>query len=325
MRFQKYLTSLSFILLTAVITSVTAHAQNKVVVIPLAGDAQPLQNIITVSANNGDFTNPVDAINSISDASNTNPYLIVLGPGSYPIIGQLVMKDYVSITGSGMETTELRGAVGGAGFTESAAFIVGAREADISDLSIVNSVGQNVVIGVHTSQQDMRISRTRVIVFGALNSQYGVVNQDAELKLYESEITNTGSGGTCYGIYSYSDAVLKVSDMDMSLNCNHGTQYGIYTNASSFSYVSNSIIDIDWEGVGVNNSYGYFSNGNNSKGYISDSIIGGENGAVYGGSSIGNYYITHVSNSDLRSHASGNVNCNFVRFYTGFPLDDECS
>ena len=325
MRFQKHLASFTLIFFTAFITNSTVQAQNKVVVIPMAGDAEPLQNIITVSAKNGDFTSLIAAMNSITDASSSNPYLIVLGPGSYPITGQLVMKDYVSITGSGMETTEILGAVGGNGFTESAALIVGARDADISDLSIVNSVGQNVVIGVHTSQEDMRISRSRVVVFGANDSQFGVVNQEAELKLYESEITNTGSGGSCYGIYSFSNAVLKVSDTDVSLNCNNGTQYGIYTNATSVSYVDKAFIDIDVVGVGSNNSYGYFSNGNNSKGYISNSIIGGQDSSIYGGTSNGVFNITHVSNTELRSQGSGNVNCNFTRLTTGFVLDDECS
>ena len=325
MRIQNYLAVFSLTLFTAVSMNGTAHAQNKVVVIPMAGDAEPLQNIITVSAQNGDFTSPIAAMNSINDASSSNPYLIVLGPGSYPITGQLVMKDYVSITGSGMDTSEIRGAVGANGFTESAALIVGAREAQISDLSIVNSVGQNVVIGVHTSQEDMRISRTRVVVFGANDQQFGVVNQEAELKLYESEITNTGSGGSCYGIYSYSNAVIKVSDTDISLNCNNGTQYGIYTNATSVSYIDSTFIDIDVVGVGSNNSYGYFSNGNNSKGYISDSIIGGQDSSIYGGTSNGIFNITHVSNTELRSHGSGNVNCNFTRLTTGFVLDNECS
>ena len=325
MRLLEKIKSISFTLILSLVSCNSVLAQNKVVVIPLGGDAEPLQNIITVSERNGDFTNLLAAMNSITDASNSNPYLIVLGPGSYPIIGQLVMKDFVSIAGSGIETTEIRGAVGGNGFTESSALIVGGRETEISDLSIVNSVGQNVVIGVHSSQENMRVTRTRITVFGALNAQYGFVNQESELKFYDSEIFNSGSNGACYGIYSFSNAVLKVNNMDMSLNCNNGDQYGVFVSASSLSYIDNAFIEIDFINVGANDSYGYFSSGNNSRGYISNSIIGGEDISIYGGTSTGIAFVTLVSNSQLRSDGSGNINCNFTRLFTGFPLDGECS
>ena len=71
MRIQNYLAVFSLTLFTAVSMNGTAHAQNKVVVIPMAGDAEPLQNIITVSAQNGDFTSPIAAMNSINDASSS--------------------------------------------------------------------------------------------------------------------------------------------------------------------------------------------------------------------------------------------------------------
>ena len=323
MHIQKNRYQLVVIFLITLITCGSVSAHNNVVVIPMAGDAEPLKNIITVSERNGDFTNLLDAMNSISNASNTNPYLIVLGPGQHFIVGQLIMKDFVSITGSGIDTTEIRGAVGGNGFTETAALIVGGRETEISDLSIVNSVSNEVVIGIHSSQENMRLTRTRVTVFGALGSQYGIVNQESEFRLVDSEVFNSGStGGSCYGIYSYSNAVLRVNNMNISVNCNDGTQYGVFVNASAVSYINNTLIEIDISDVG----YGYFSNGNNSKGYISDSIIGGADIAVYGGTSAGIFYKTYISNSDLRSNGSGNVECDFTRLHTGFPLpDDDCA
>lgn len=43
-----------------------------------------LSNIITVDKNNGDFTNIQDAINSITDDSEDNPYTIYVGQGTFP-------------------------------------------------------------------------------------------------------------------------------------------------------------------------------------------------------------------------------------------------
>ena len=52
-----------------------AFAHNRVVIVPLGGDdAKPLQNVVTVSKANGDFTDPVTAMASITDASAENPY-----------------------------------------------------------------------------------------------------------------------------------------------------------------------------------------------------------------------------------------------------------
>ena len=45
-----------------------AFAQTKVVVVPMGGDAMPMQNIVTVAKKNGDYTDPVEAMESISDA-----------------------------------------------------------------------------------------------------------------------------------------------------------------------------------------------------------------------------------------------------------------
>ena len=99
------------ILVTSLASSAIVMAQNRVVVIPMSGDdLEPLANIITVAKNNGDFTNPIDAMNSISDASETNPYLIVIAPGVYDIgTDDLDIKSFVSVAGSGPKITVITG------------------------------------------------------------------------------------------------------------------------------------------------------------------------------------------------------------------------
>lgn len=76
-------------------------------------------NLITVSAEGGDFTDPQDALNSIpttgGDApSATNRYLVKLGPGTFDLgAGLLDMRSHVSVIGSGVEATTLRSSSGG--------------------------------------------------------------------------------------------------------------------------------------------------------------------------------------------------------------------
>ena len=89
--------------LTLVLFAVTASAQNKVIVVPLAGDdLKPLANIVTVATANGDFSDPIAAMASINDADGTNPYLVVIAPGVYDLGSQqLAMQSHVDIAGSG--------------------------------------------------------------------------------------------------------------------------------------------------------------------------------------------------------------------------------
>jgi len=64
-------------------------------------------NFIIVAKSGGDFTNPVDAMNSITDASASNPYLVKIMPGVYTLSSPLYMQPYVDIEGSGENTTKI--------------------------------------------------------------------------------------------------------------------------------------------------------------------------------------------------------------------------
>ena len=72
--------------LTLVLFAVTASAQNKVVVVPLAGDdLKPLANIVTVATANGDFSDPIAAMASIN------------AEVSYMLLIELILIDIYSV------------------------------------------------------------------------------------------------------------------------------------------------------------------------------------------------------------------------------------
>jgi len=57
---------------------------------------------VVVAKSGGDFTSPIAAVNSITDASASNPYLVKVMPGVYDLgTASLVMKPYVYFEGSG--------------------------------------------------------------------------------------------------------------------------------------------------------------------------------------------------------------------------------
>lgn len=77
------------------------------------GQATPYANVIVVAKGGGDFTDPVAAMNSITNASATNTFLIKIMPGTYDIgyttTSHLTLKSFVDIEGSGEGVTKIRG------------------------------------------------------------------------------------------------------------------------------------------------------------------------------------------------------------------------
>ncbi len=63
-------------------------------------------NVVVVAKSGGDFTDPIAAVNSITDASASNPYLVKVMPGVYDLgTASLQMKSYVDLEGSGPDNT----------------------------------------------------------------------------------------------------------------------------------------------------------------------------------------------------------------------------
>jgi hypothetical protein len=65
-------------------------------------------NVITVQKNGGDFTSLREAVNSITDSSETNGYVINVGPGEfYEDTIDFTNKKYISVVGSDIQITKI--------------------------------------------------------------------------------------------------------------------------------------------------------------------------------------------------------------------------
>lgn len=181
----------------------TVLAQTKVVVIPLFGDdTKPLKNIITVAKANGNFTDPVAAVNSISDASAANPYLVVIGPGVYTITQTLYMKQFVDIVGSGENVTKLTGAISTASKDASSTVISGANNSALSSLTVENTGGNTNSIAMWNYNASPTVSYVTLTASGG-GYNYGVYSVSYSSPTM-SNVSITASGGTdSCGVYNW--------------------------------------------------------------------------------------------------------------------------
>ena len=108
---------------------------------PPGEPAIPMENVIWVSKSGGDFSSIEYALSTITDASETNPYLIRVGPGVFDE-GAYNAKDHVYLKGSGRGVTVMRG-------QGSYVVIRGEMNTGLSDVSIETySVNGSASVGV---------------------------------------------------------------------------------------------------------------------------------------------------------------------------------
>ncbi len=196
-----------------ILISPGTQADTKVVVIPLGGaasTAKPLKNIITVSELEGDFDNPSTALASITDATQSNPYLVVIGPGQYTLAdGQnITMKPFVDIVGSGQNTTTIKGKVNGGSnnISTACALIIGADNSELSNLTVINDIlpGSGYACTIYNDNASPDITQVTAIAKSTYEP-YAMVNQNGASPRVTNVIMDASGGNNGYGMRSLHD------------------------------------------------------------------------------------------------------------------------
>lgn len=126
----------------------------------LSSAAGSTANVVMVAKSGGHFTSIQEALDSITNASEENPYLVWVAPGTYQ--ERVTMKEWVGIQGAGEGITRIR--VGGYGDQDiSGPAVYGANHAELRDLS-VEHLGQgafeSAILNLEASPRLTRISAT---------------------------------------------------------------------------------------------------------------------------------------------------------------------
>lgn len=354
----------SLLAIVVVSLSGTVLAHNKVVVVPLLGDSsesEPLQNVIRVSRENGDFSSISSAIGSIQNASESNRYTVVIGPGNYNIAQSVEIPDYVSVLGSGARSTIIDGAISSNVAARAAMFEMHSSST-LSGLRINNLGGPSALAsGINVDGtsviSDVEISvRGSRRVYGIYTRSEGGLNirpviEDSSIFVSAS---TPGSIEGCRGIYNQrSEAIMR--GLRIVVRCSNArNSHGIYQQETGgfgrFSEIHNSevfvsassennvgIYNLDSSmlisgsritGLGVAigapaNAYGYQNATADSYARIAYSTISGGTRAMRANLGAASSE-TNVVHSTLNGSVLGDPRCQFNVDRNLQPLDEEC-
>lgn len=113
----------------------------------------------------GGFTTVTAALNSITDASTSNHYIIYFAPGVYN--EQVTMKPFVDIEGAGELTTRIT-------FTSSASnttgTLLGGNIAELRFLTVENTGGNMIAIAIYNKSVAPRLSHVIASPWGGTNN-----------------------------------------------------------------------------------------------------------------------------------------------------------
>lgn len=248
------------------------------------------QNIKVVAKSGGDFTTITDALNSITDASDTNHYLIYIAPGVYE--EHVTMKEYVDIEGAGELTTKITFT---GSSTEEPSTVVGANNAELRFLTVENIGGAYYATAIYNDGVSPRLTHITASAWGG-TANYGVSNKASSPTM--TNVTASASGGSD-NIAVRNSGGSSPMMTNVTANASGGTvNYGVWNNSSSPTM---SNVTASASG-GTTANYGVY-NYNDSSPTINNSVISANGGTnsygIYNTASSGTYTV-RVNNSQIR-------------------------
>lgn len=191
-------------------------------------------NVIVVAKSGGDYSDPYEAVNSITNASATNPYLVKIMPGVYDIgANSIQMKSFVDIEGSGENTTRILGGIG----TTDGALLQGASDAELSHLTLESALSVGYVI--YNIGVSPKISHVTVVS----TEGRGVYNYiSSAIFLDVTVISNIGASSDKFGIGNYLGAPTFTNVNVKAGTCNMCQNYVGIVNSSSQSTFQNLMV-----------------------------------------------------------------------------------
>ena len=108
----------------------------------------PMENVIVVAEAGGNFTSVAAAVNGISDASESNPYLVWVAPGRYVETETTQIPAYVHLKGAGSNVTTVTSSITAATHFDATTVVVN-DNARLSNIEVENTGDSSLAIAVY--------------------------------------------------------------------------------------------------------------------------------------------------------------------------------
>jgi len=245
-------------------------------------------NVVAVAASGGDFTSIQAAIDSITTASGSSPYLVWVAPGSHN--ETVTMKSHVHLQGAGQDVTTIWSTVGNSSPPPSQATLVLASNTSVRDLTVSNlgtdTWNLGMIAGAGTT--GALVAEVTVRAEGAGTNNFAILLTDASTDATLRNVTSLagGASGNNFGLNNTAGAAATL--VGGSYAADGGTYpFGI-SNTSDASLVATDVTALGENGSSENNGLycGY-----------------GATTTLYGGSFIaeGGPYASAIVNKDSGS------------------------
>lgn len=212
---------LNIIYLLGFFAILTVQAETHVVHVP--STAQPIQNGLALQT----------ALANITTATQQQPYLITLSPGTYQLQAPLKMKAFVSLVGAGTLATHITG-TGQADYHSGT--VIGADHAALRSLTIENTGQAPYAIALYNHNASPRLQAVALRVSGATFYNAGVFNYLANPILSQVDIIIEASQQTTHnrGLYNLS-ASPELNQVNIQVALAETSSYGIYNVSAGFN------------------------------------------------------------------------------------------
>ena len=213
-------------------------------------------------------------------ATEDNPYVIKIAPGTYEEVGPVVLKSYVDVEGSGQGVTTITCECGSNSLDGSAATVSASNiQAEIRHLTIANTTGSDDTTystGVATFMSDESFSMNNVTATATGgDNMSGVANVGSSSLLSSplmNNVTATATGGiNSAGVAnSYSSPLMN----NVTATATGANSAGVYNEQGSSPLMNN----VTAEGTGDVGGVGVFNNGSSAT--IRNSSITGNTNSI---------------------------------------------
>ncbi len=222
-------------------------------------------NIIRVATSGGDFTNPADALNSITDSGPENPYLVTIAPGTYDIgAQQLILKPYVRVVGSGVsnvDNTVITGTYDSVdqGDYNYTAMVQSANFSSMEDMLIRHTASTTNTYmfkcqDVNTTLRNVYFDKTDNV---ATHYFYAIELDHCNAQIHDVTIQLSSNSYATVGIYAKNDSVVQLQNPQITAIGGSATNSGMSLFSTQMSIVGGTITVFGAEAnSGIETGYG---------------------------------------------------------------------